>query len=402
MNNISPPSHIYAPRVALFSGNYNYLRDGANRALNRLVAYLERQGVAVRVYSPTGEAPAFAHAGDLVSVPSFGIPRRKEYRFATGLPAEVRADIAAFRPNIFHLSAPDLLGYKALQLAKSWHLPVVSSVHTRFETYLAYYGLGWLEKYATRYLRHFYSQCAQIYAPTDSMAAVLRAEDMCGDVRLWGRGVDSDLFHPIRRDEAWRASHGIGKDDVVIAFVGRLVLEKGLDVFADAIRVLKARDISHKVIVIGDGPERARFAAQVPKAIFTGFLADQALATAYASADIFFNPSKTETFGNVTLEAMASGLAPVCAKATGSMSLVNHGASGFLADGAAQEYADYIAYLIANAGLRNAFRAASRALALRYNWDNILSGVLANYCEVLRESPARSPAAQQSLAPVTT
>jgi len=159
MNIISPLSLVYAPRVALFSGNYNYLRDGANRALNRLVDYLGRQGVAVRVYSPTGEKPAFEHAGDLVSVPSFSIPRRKEYRFATGLPAHVRDDIAAFRPNLFHLSAPDLLGYKALQLARSWGLPAVASVHTRFETYLSYYGLGFLEKHATRYLRHFYNQC---------------------------------------------------------------------------------------------------------------------------------------------------------------------------------------------------------------------------------------------------
>jgi len=398
MNTISPLSLIYAPRVALFSGNYNYTRDGANRALNRLVDYLERQGVAVRVYSPTAETPAFDHAGDLVSVPSFGIPRRNEYRFAVGIPDQVRADIAAFRPNLFHLSAPDLLGYKALQLAKSWQLPVVASVHTRFETYLAYYGLGWLESSATRYLRHFYNQCAQIYAPTDSMAAVLRAENMCGDVRLWGRGVDSATFHPSRRDEAWRAAHGIGANDIAIAFVGRLVLEKGLDVFADTIDILKTRGVAHKVVVIGDGPERVRFAARLPEAIFTGFLSDGPLARAYASSDIFFNPSKTETFGNVTLEAMAAGLAPVCARATGSMSLVDHGISGFLADGAAQEYADYIAHLAANADLRQAFRSAGRAQALRYNWDNILSGVLANYCEVLREATVRPSAMQPELA----
>jgi len=234
------------------------------------------------------------------------------------------------------------------------------------------------------------------------MAAVLRAEKMCGDVRLWGRGVDSNLFHPSRRDEAWRAAHGINQADVAIAFVGRLVLEKGLDIFADAIDILRARGISHKVVVIGDGPERARFAERLPGAIFTGFLGDEALATAYASSEIFFNPSKTETFGNVTLEAMAAGLAPVCAKATGSMSLVDHGTSGFLADGAANEYADYIAYLITNADLRNAFRAAGLAQALRYNWDNILSGVLANYCDVLREATVRGSAAQPDIVTAAT
>jgi len=400
MNKISPLSLNYSPRVALFSGNYNYLRDGANRALNRLVDYLERQGVAVRVYSPTGDTPAFQHAGDLVSVPSFSIPRRKEYRFALGLPASVRDDLAAFRPNIFHLSAPDLLGFRALKLARSWGVPVVASVHTRFETYLSYYGLGWAEKYATRYLRSFYNQCEQIYPPTDSMAQVLRAERMCDDIRIWSRGIDSALFHPSKRDDAWRAAHGIAPGDVAIAFVGRLVLEKGLDLFAAAIDLLKARGVAHKVVVIGDGPERAWFEGRLPGAIFTGFLGDAALAKAYASSDIFFNPSTTETFGNVTLEAMAAGVPPVCARATGSMSLVEHGTSGFLADGAVDEYADYLAYLVGNAQMRAAFAAAGRARALSYNWDNILQGVLMNYCDVLSAQTANSTVSRGGLSPV--
>lgn len=397
MNKISPLSVVAAPRVALFSGNYNYTRDGANRALNRLVDYLERQGVAVRVYSPTGDQPAFKHAGDLVSVPSFSLPRRKEYRFATGLPAHVRDDIAAFRPNIFHLSAPDYLGYKALQLAKSWRIPVVASVHTRFETYLQYYGLGWLEKYATRYMRSFYNQCEQIYPPTESMAQVLRAERMCGDIRIWGRGIDGNMFHPSRRDEAWRAGLGFAPEDVVIAFVGRLVLEKGLDVFGDTIDLLKARGVAHKVLVVGDGPERAAFQNRLPDAVFTGFLSDEPLARAYASSDIFFNPSKTETFGNVTLEAMAAGTPPICARATGSISLVKHGASGFLADGSVEEYAGYLSYLAGNAHMRQAFANLGREKALLHNWDDILQGVLLNYCDVLGAVTADSHVSQGDL-----
>ena len=384
MNVMTPLSVGTTPRVALFSGNYNYIRDGANRALNRLVDFLERQGVAVRVYSPTAAAPAFDYAGQVVSVPSIPMPLRKEYRLSIGLPARVRQDLADFRPNLFHLSAPDYLGYKALQLAKSWNIPVVASVHTRFETYLGYYGLGWLEAYATRYMRRFYNQCEQIYAPTESMAQVLRAEGMCKDIRLWGRGVDSNMFHPNKRDEAWRTSLGLKPDDVTIAFVGRLVLEKGLGIFADVVDVLKARGIAHKVMVVGDGPARAYFENRLPGAVFTGFLGDEALARAYASSDIFFNPSTTETFGNVTLEAMACGTPPVCARATGSMSLVNHGASGFLAaDGSVTEYADYIATLVNDAALRQAFKVAGREHALLYNWDNILQGVLSNYCDVL-------------------
>ena len=381
-------SSASAPRVALFSGNYNYLRDGANQALNRLVDYLERQQVAVRVYSPTAPVPAFAHSGDVVSVPSISIPRRREYRFALGLPRSVREDLAAFRPTIFHLSAPDLLGYRALKLAQAWNIPAVASVHTRFETYFHYYGFGWAERAANRYLKKFYGQCAQIYAPTESMAQVLRDEGMNQDIRIWSRGIDSQLFHPAKRDEVWRQAHGIGPADVVVAFVGRLVLEKGLAVFADTIAAARAKgpssNLGPKVLVVGDGPERAWFAERLPGAVFTGFRQGTDLARAYASSDIFFNPSTTETFGNVTLEAMASGLPTLCARATGSMSLVSHGVTGYLCESRdVDEYTECLTRLISDAGLRRGLGAAARGRSLIYNWDRILSVVLANYREVL-------------------
>ena len=155
--------------------------------------------------------------------------------------------------------------------------------------------------------------------------------------------------------------------------------------------VLTTRKIAHKVLIVGDGPERSWLQKRLPGAIFTGHLEDEALAKAYASSDLFFNPSRTETFGNVTLEAMASGIPPVCAKATGSMSLVLHGATGLLADNAAvAEYADHLGELARNHALRHAFAHASRARAMNYNWDSILGGVLANYCEVLQITAART------------
>jgi len=390
MNALAPSlaSPAASPRVALFSGNYNYIRDGANQALNRLVAYLERQHVAVRVYSPTAEAPAFEHAGHVVSVPSIAIPRRPEYRLALGLPKAVRDDLAAFRPNLFHLSAPDLLGYKALKLAHAWGIPAVASVHTRFETYARYYkGFGWLEAPIRRYLQSFYGQCVQVLAPSDSMTEQLRAEGMGRDIRKWGRGIDSQLFSPARRDESWRAAHGIAPDEVVVAFVGRLVLEKGLGVFADAVN--RARTTSRaRVMIVGDGPERAWFADRLGSAVFTGFLQGEDLARAYASADIFFNPSTTETFGNVTLEAMASSLPAICARATGSMSLVGHGVTGFLCEShSADEYAGYLLRLLDDAGLRRGMGAASRQRSLHFNWEHILGEVLANYREALGLPP---------------
>ena len=142
-------------RIALFSGNYNYVRDGANQALNRLVGYLLRQGAHVRVYSPTVENPAFPATGDLVSVPSVPIPFRSEYRLAVRLPGSVRADIAAFNPNVVHVAAPDIVAHRAVSWARNRGIPVVSSVHTRFDTYLQYYGMQFLEPVARGILRRY-------------------------------------------------------------------------------------------------------------------------------------------------------------------------------------------------------------------------------------------------------
>ena len=132
-------------RIALFSGNYNYVRDGANQALNRLVGYLLRQGAQVRVYSPTVDEPAFPPTGDLISVPSIAIPGREEYRLGLSLTPSVRRDLAAFDPNVVHVAAPDIVAHRAVSWARARGIPAVASVHTRFDTYLSYYGLENLE-----------------------------------------------------------------------------------------------------------------------------------------------------------------------------------------------------------------------------------------------------------------
>ena len=121
-------------RVALFTGNYNYIKDGVALTLNRLVAFLEKRGVPVLIFAPVAETPAFQHAGELVPVPSFAIPTRKEYRIALGLPASARKRLEAFRPTLFHIAVPDILGYQALKLAERWNVPVVASYHTRYDT----------------------------------------------------------------------------------------------------------------------------------------------------------------------------------------------------------------------------------------------------------------------------
>jgi glycosyltransferase involved in cell wall biosynthesis len=329
--------------------------------------------------------PAFPPTGDLVSVPSVAIPRRPEYRIPSSLSREVRDDLARFAPNIIHVSSPDVVAHRAVSWARARGIPAVASVHTRFETYLQYYGLSWLEPTVRAILRRFYRRCDAIVAPAESTAAVLHAQRMSRDITIWSRGVDRDQFNPGRRSLEWRARHGIGNEEMVVAFLGRIVMEKGLDVFVEAIAAAVRRGVGLRVLVIGDGPARGWFEANLPKdAIFVGQQTGDDLAVALASADIFLNPSITEAFGNVTQEAMACALPVIAASATGATSLVRDGVTGILVDplepdqyGAAlKRYAD-------DPELRARHGAAGLDYAKTRDWDTINGVVMKLYERVI-------------------
>jgi phosphatidylinositol alpha 1,6-mannosyltransferase len=367
-------------RIALFSGNYNYVRDGANQALNRLVDYLLRQGVHVRVYSPTVAKPAFAATGDVVDVPAIPIPGRSEYRFPLWLTAKLRRDLEQFRPNVVHVSSPDIVGHRAVTWARKNKVAVVASVHTRFDTYLAYYHLQALEPLARELMRRFYHRCEVVLAPAQSTAAILRAQRMNRDIQTWTRGIDRDQFNPEQRDMAWRRSLGIADDEMVVTFLGRIVMEKGLDVFADAIHAFATFGLKHRVLVIGDGPAQPWFLEQLPDAIFTGQLTGQGLARALASSDVLLNPSMTEAFGNVTLEAMACGLPVIAADSTGATNLVRYGITGMLVDGEdPDEFAEALAAYARDPDLRRRHGEAGLAVARTMDWDTINSAVIRAY-----------------------
>ena len=388
---ITPPNQPPQLRVALFSGNYNYVRDGANQALNRLVGYLLRQGAMVRVYSPVVANPAFPATGDLVDVPAFAIPGRSEYRIPRGLPAHVRADLEAFAPNVVHVSSPDITAHRAVSWARAKGLPVLASVHTRFDTYPRYSHLGWTEPLITALLRRFYRRCDALVAPSESFADVLREQRMNYDISIWSRGVERDIFNPQRRDMAWRRSLGIADNEVVIGFFSRLVMEKGLDVFADAIDALRARAPASdgaaptRILIVGEGPARDWLAARLPDdTIFAGFLSGPDLASAVASMDLLFFPSITETFGNVTLEAMACGLPVVAANATGSNTLVlDHQTGRLIHPADIPAYAAALATYITDPALRAAHGAAGELRSRDFAWDRINQTVADTYARLI-------------------
>src|SRR4051794_18187761 len=374
------PVNPHDLRIALFSGNYNYVRDGANQALNRLVGYLLRQGAHVRVYSPTVEHPAFPPTGDLVSIPAIPMLKRTEYLVPIAIPARVRRDLREFNPNVVHISSPDIVGHRAVTWARRNKVAAVASVHTRFDTYLSYYGIQFLEPAARAIMRRLYHRCEVVMAPAESTAAVLRASRMNRDIAIWARGIDREQFNPERRDMEWRRAQGLADDELVVAFLGRLVMEKNLDVFAEAIRALSNRGIKERVLVVGEGPAKSWFEERLPEAIFTGQLTGTDLARAIASADVLFNPSVTEAFGNVTLEAMACGLPVVAAVATGSTNLVHHGKTGMLVDAFDVEgFANALEAYARKPELRRRHGHAGLSFAKTMDWDRINAAALRVY-----------------------
>ncbi|PSQ97790.1 MAG: glycosyl transferase family 1 [Bacteroidetes bacterium SW_9_63_38] len=382
----SPPK-----RVALFTGAYNHIADGVSLTLNRLVEHLEQQGAEVRIFAPTVDDPPIDHAGSLVSAPSVPLPGRSDYHFTLGLSSSMRRELEAFDPTLVHIATPDLLGQQALSFAQSANTPVVASYHTHFSSYLKYYHLGLLESALWSYLRRFYQQCEHIYVPSTAIGAALEEHGITDGLRLWQRGVSTDRFTPRRRSSAWRQVRGINDNEVVVTFVSRLVWEKGLDVYARVIRQLEDRDIPHRSLIVGDGPAREDLERRLPNTTFTGFLEGDDLARAYASSDIFLFPSDTETFGNVTLEAMASGLPTVGADAAGSRDLVNHEETGLLCEpGNVAAFTEATRRIILDTSLRTSMGRAAYRRTQDFTWDAILSKMNRYYDQILGRSVSSS------------
>lgn len=377
-------------RVALFTGNYNHIRDGVSLTLNRLVKYLEEQNIPVMVFAPSIDNPPIDHYGELVvtpSIPMLLVPGRTEYRIATHLSKKAKKKLEEFNPTLVHVATPDGLGIGAAKWAKKHNLPRVTSYHTHFLSYASYYKwyLYPIVPVVMRIFDWFYRQFSQTYVPTQSMIDELKKIGIPGNMKIWARGIDLDLFNPEKRDMEWRRKVGFADDDIVVTFVSRLVWEKELRTYIDSVKNLKKINPKVRAMVVGDGPAREEAESLLPEAHFTGFATGEDLARAYASSDVFLFPSHTETFGNVTLEAMASGLPCIVADAIGSKSLVDDGVNGYHAEKeSVEDFTSKLKLVIEDEEKRLAMAAKSREMAMDYQWDKINGGLVENYREALQ------------------
>ncbi len=376
-------------RVALFTGNYNHIRDGVSLTLNRLVSYLESQNIPVLVFGPSIKNPPIDHCGELVVTPSIPmlVPGRTEYRIATHFPGWAKKRLEEFNPTLIHIATPDGLGSGALKWGKKHNVPVVASYHTHFLSYAGYYAAFLMPIFlpAKWHMKSFYKKALETYVPSQSMIDELEEIGLKSNMKIWARGIDLERFNPEKKDMEWRRSVGLKDDEIVVSFVSRLVWEKELRTYIKAVKNVQAIHPNVRALVVGDGPAMDETKELLPDAHYTGFAKGEDLARAYASSDIFMFPSHTETFGNVTLEAMASGLPCLVADAIGSKSLVEDGENGFWAEPKNEtDFTEKLKKIVENEELRTAMGKKSREFAMNYQWDSINGGLVENYKSVIK------------------
>lgn len=389
--------NMRAPAVVFVTETFPPEVNGVARSIRRIVAGLVELGWTVTVVRPRQgrtDSGAALKAWNEIRVPSIPLPGYAGLRI--GLPRErqLRRQWEADRPDWIHVVTEGPLGWSAVTAANRMGIPVSSSFHTNFHTYMAYYSASWIRNVASAYLRRFHNRTVRTFAPTPQMCSQL---EVMGVSRLGvlGRGVDAVQFNPNHRSQALRREWGIGNDDCLVAiYVGRLAAEKNLPLVLDAFAAMRRVRPGSKLVLVGDGPLRAALQSAHPEQVFAGSLEGVDLSSHYASADVMLFPSLTETFGNVVTEGMASGLAVLAFDYAAANLHIRAGTNGISVPFAREALFTGAAQRLAESGLPAIHRLGTEArrTALGLSWDAVLN----RFDRYLRH--AGSVAAEQGIA----
>lgn len=369
-------------------------QDGVTRVLYE---YLERhcsaglEPVIVTAVADADQRTRFP----MIEVPAVRLPVYRDYKlYAGGTGWLEKTLLRSFcEPDIVHLHTPCPLGRAALRYAKRWGIPVVATYHTHFPSYMRHHRAGLLRPMVERSLLDVYRHCNCVLVPSRMLCQWLGDRGLT-NVRYMPHGVDTAQFHPRWASFQWRQKHGIAPEQIVLLYVGRLVWEKNLRVLVDVWSKLDSR--RYAMVIVGTGPIDGRLRRLMPGAIFLGYRSGVELSVAYASSDVFVFPSDTETFGNVTLEALASGLPCVVADAPGSAELVRHGATGFRVEASdSAGFVEAIETLAAMSRERQLFwRIRARLDAERYQWSVVCAELFEVYRQLVGKSAIGAVPAQ--------
>lgn len=381
-------------RIAIVTETFLPKMDGIVRFLLEFLEYLRCRGHAAVVCCP---GPGPARVAGFPVVRDFGV-RFPPYPEISLVPCAPRmaATLLAWQPDVVHLAGPVLLGAQALRLAHLLDIPAVGHYQTNLPRYAGHYGAPWLAPLAWAYLMALHNRCARTYVPTRPVAVEVRRHGM-RRVRVLPRGVDAATFRPSLRSESVRQDWGAGPDDLVFLYAGRVAAEKNLSKLAELAQVVPGA----RVVVVGDGPTRpALEVALGDRGHFAGFLRGEALAAAYASADVFAFPSRTETFGLVLLEAMASGLPVLAMQAGGVPDVVANNRAGLLCDpDSPLAWTEQARRLITEPALRRSLGEQGRQVALARSWTATFDRLLADYRELVAPRPRAVPTRPGGVAP---
>jgi glycosyltransferase involved in cell wall biosynthesis len=373
-------SETYPPEVNGVARTVAALVDGLRARGHQLKLVRPRQGPADRAQDERG-------FGEMLR-PGMPIPRYSQLRM--GLPSG-RALMQAWRqsrPDIVHIATEGPLGWSALSAARALGLPVATDFRTNFGAYSSHYGFGWIAPAVTAYLRAFHNRADCTMVPTEEMALALGRQGF-QNLRVVGRGVDTAVFAPSRRDRSLRELW-CAPDDVPVALcVSRFAPEKNFALVFDAFRAMRAVHPEARLILVGAGPMAEELKRTGLGVVVNGRLEDGELSAHYASADIFLFASATETFGNVTLEAMASGLAVVAYDYGAARQYIVHGSSGLLASVNDRiGFIEHAAVLARDLPRARGLGRNAREAAPLPRWDSVVQ----EFEAVLREAIARQPA----------
>jgi glycosyltransferase involved in cell wall biosynthesis len=381
-------------RVAIITENFLPKLDGVTRTLSRLLEHLQANGHQALLLGPESGMVQYAGA-EIVGTAGLPFPFYPELKFNFFRPLFVRR-LIEFRPDIVHLVDPVILGPTGLATARLLNIPIVSSYHTNLAAYCEHFGFSLLTKPMWFYNCFVHNQCALTFCPSPSTADMLRKQGF-EHLRIWPRGVDLSLFQPQRRDAtlraSWLANHPHRGPKTILLYVGRISWEKNLRLLIQAYRGMDHHRCH--LVMVGQGPayqEVQQELRDVP-VTFTGYLTGSDLANAYASADIFAFPSYTETFGQVVLESMASGLPVVGLQAEGVRDLVDNGHTGLLLDADhLNEEEQTLAYrgllqkLVEDQQLRSSMSDAAYHEAQKHTWYEAMEQLVRGYASVIKQT----------------
>lgn len=374
---MNTPDHIAQTplRIALVTETYLPEVNGVAITIGRMVEGLLRRGHHIHLVRPRQhkqDAPQRRDLFEETLVAGMPIPGYPELK--SGLPAggQLQRLWQQTRPDIVHVATEGPLGWSACSAARKLGIPVSTDFHTNFHNYSEHYGVGWLNKPIASYLRHFHNRTDCTLVPTAALQDELTREGY-KDVMVVSRGVDAELFHPGKRSTELRRTWGAADDTPVAILVSRLAPEKNLPVVIRAFEQMRSVHPDAKLVMVGDGPARAALERAHPQVIFAGMRTGEDLATHYASGDIFLYPSLTETYGNVTVEAMASGLATIAYDYAAARQHIRHEVNGLLAP--FDDSASFIAHaaaLVADTARVQRLRENARRTAGSLTWDHIM------------------------------